>query len=273
MSLNFERHGHGEPMLLLHGIGGELCVWEPVLERLAASHDVIAVDLPGFGHSPGLSADVTPTPAALARAVASFLDELQVDRVHAVGNSLGGWLALELAVLGRAHTVTGICPAGLWPAPTLRQGAVARSSAHLAVRRLRLLVPLLMASPQIRRLMLRPFVAHPERIPYHAAVRMVRSYGRGTAYAATATAMRQSFFSATSDLTVPVTLAFGERDGLIRPAPGRIPGARTIILRDCGHIPMWDDPELVVTVIEDSAAETERLRAVQNPYEIQQEAR
>lgn len=61
VSLNFERSGGGEPLILLHGIGGELCVWEPVLEPLARRMDVIAVDLPGFGRSPALSEAVTPT--------------------------------------------------------------------------------------------------------------------------------------------------------------------------------------------------------------------
>ena len=50
--LNYHRQGEGDPVVLLHGIGSELCVWEPVLEPLAAELDVIALDLPGFGASP-----------------------------------------------------------------------------------------------------------------------------------------------------------------------------------------------------------------------------
>jgi pimeloyl-ACP methyl ester carboxylesterase len=53
--LTYERRGSGEPMLLLHGLGGELGVWEPVLDALTAEHDVIAVDLPGFGASAPLA--------------------------------------------------------------------------------------------------------------------------------------------------------------------------------------------------------------------------
>lgn len=250
-SLNYTACGGGVPLVLVHGIGSELCAWEPVLDRLAKSFEAIAVDLPGFGHSPPLPDGAEPTPAALAAAVGGLLDELGYSRAHVAGNSLGGWVALELARQGRALSVTALCPAGLWAAPVLGEGVLARGRAHHAVRRLRLLLPVLLASPRLRQLALSPFVAHPERVPYHAAWRMVRSYGRATAYDATSTAMRRGYFSRSQaqELSVPVTLAFGERDRLIRPARIQAPGARTVLLPDCGHIPMWDDPELVGDVI------------------------
>jgi pimeloyl-ACP methyl ester carboxylesterase len=229
-------------------------VWEPVLEPLAERFDVLAIDLPGFGRSPALPEDVTPTPPALAQAVARFLDEQGIERAHLVGNSLGGWIALELGKLGRARSVTGLCPAGLWGRPVVPAGTMARGRAHRLVRRLRPIIPVALLSRRLRRLALAPFVADPDKVPYRAAWRMVRSYGRATAYDATSNAMRQSFFEDPSAIDVPVTLAFGERDRLIRPSRIDHPGARSILLPGCGHIPMWDDTELVTTVIEQTAA-------------------
>lgn len=252
--IEFERRGAGDPMVLLHGIGGERCVWEAVLEPLAERFDVLAIDLPGFGRSPALPEDVTPTPPALAEAVARFLDEQGIERAHLVGNSLGGWIALELGKLGRAHSVTGLCPAGLWGRPVLPAGTMVRGRAHRLVRQLRPIIPVALLSRRLRRLALAPFVADPDKVPYRAAWRMIRSYGRATAYDATSNAMRQSFFEDPSAIDAPVTLAFGERDRLIRPARIDHPGARSILLPGCGHIPMWDDTELVVTVIEQTAA-------------------
>jgi pimeloyl-ACP methyl ester carboxylesterase len=52
MELNHHRAGAGEPLVLLHGIGSHWQMWEPVLPALTARHEVIAVDLPGFGDSP-----------------------------------------------------------------------------------------------------------------------------------------------------------------------------------------------------------------------------
>jgi pimeloyl-ACP methyl ester carboxylesterase len=106
-------------------------------------------------------------------------------------------------------------------------------------------MPLAMRSRAARRLVLSPFVADPDRVPYEAALRMISAYARSTAFAATSTAMRRSRFA--GSVPVPVTLAFGELDRLIRPA--ELPGARTLTLAGCGHIAMWDAPELVVEAI------------------------
>jgi pimeloyl-ACP methyl ester carboxylesterase len=243
--LNFERAGSGEPLVLLHGIGGELCIWEPVWATLAAERDVIAVDLPGFGGSPALPPGLEPSPQVLAATVDRFLGGLGIDRAHLAGNSLGGWIALELAKAGRARSVTALSPAGLWGAPLLPRGAPARGRAHRFVRRLRPVLPLLLRSRRVRRAALGHVVADPDRVPYPAAVRLVRSYARASAYAATNTAMRQTFFEDPEQIAVPVTLAFGERDRLVRPVRLPVPGARSLILPGCGHIPMWDDPGLV----------------------------
>jgi pimeloyl-ACP methyl ester carboxylesterase len=249
MALNYVRRGVGEPIVLLHGIGGELCVWEPVLEPLARRRDVIAVDLPGFGHSPALPAPVTPTPAALAEAVWGFLKGLGLDRVHVVGNSLGGWVALEMARGNCVRSVVGLSPAGLWQAPLLAPGVRARGRAHRVLRALSPLLPVLLLSRRARRVALGPFVADPDKVPYHAARRMASSYARATAYDATNTAMRHDYFRGAEDIAAPILLAFGERDRLVRPVSLDVAGARTVILPGCGHIPMWDDPSLVSQLI------------------------
>jgi len=256
--MNYERQGSGEPLLLIHGIGGELCVWEPVLDRLAARFDVVALDLPGFGRSKPLPDGDRPDPPALARAVAGLMDDLGMDSAHLVGNSLGGWVALELGKTARARSVTALCPAGLWGAPLRRTGASTRWTTQRIARMLRPVLPLLMLSPRARELALAHVVAHPSRVPRSAASRMVRSYARATAYEATSTAMRESYFRGAEQIEVPATLAFGERDRMIRPVRLGVPGARSVVLPGCGHIPMWDDPGLVSGLIAETADERAR---------------
>src|SRR5690349_24508093 len=158
-TIHLIRRGAGPPLVLLHGIGGEACVWDPVLDALAADHDVLALDLPGFGRSAPLPDGVEPTPEALARAVAALLDADGLDDVHVAGNSLGGWVALELAKAGRARSVTGLCPAGLWGRPLLGPDeAPRRRGGQRLARRVRPLIPVALLSRRVRRPVHAPFV-------------------------------------------------------------------------------------------------------------------
>ena len=59
MSLNYVRCGAGKPLLLLHGLGSSLKVWDLIIDELATQREVIALDLPGFGQSPALVGEVS----------------------------------------------------------------------------------------------------------------------------------------------------------------------------------------------------------------------
>src|SRR3954447_16697966 len=113
MGLDLHRGGFGAPLVLIHGIGHTWRGWTPMLPLLEERFDVLAVDLPGFGHSEPFPPSVDLTPEALADAVEDEMGRAGLERVHIAGNSLGGWVALELARRGRAETVTAISPAGL----------------------------------------------------------------------------------------------------------------------------------------------------------------
>ena len=240
--LNHVRRGSGAPLVLIHPLGGELVVWEPVLDLLARERDVIAVDLPGFGGSAPLSNGAPPTPQLLARSVGAFMDSLGIERAHVASNSLGGWVALEVAKAGRALSVTGLSTAGLWRRPLgPRPGADLRRVG----RALLPVLPLLLRSVRGRRLLLRSSVGHPERVPPAAAWRLVRSYVTSPGFEPANTAMRAAVFSGVEQIRVPVTLVWAELDRLVRRPRETAPGWRTLMLRGCGHIPTWDDPEQV----------------------------
>ena len=121
-ALAFARTGSGAPLVLLHGLGSSRAAWDSVVPALAERFDVVAVDLPGFGDSDPLPPGVIASPAALAASVAALLDGLGLDAPHLVGNSLGGWVALELAQLRPTASVTLLSPAGLWRAGAPRYG-------------------------------------------------------------------------------------------------------------------------------------------------------
>jgi len=249
--LAYDRRGSGPPLVLLHPLGADRHVWAPVLDRVAAERDVIALDLPGFGQSPVWDGDGPPTPRALAGAVAELLDGLGLDEpVHVAGNSLGGWVALELALAGRAQSVTAIAPAGLWPEPL----APRRGLAQLVAKALLPVLPLLVRSPGGRRIALAGSIADPDSMPPAAALRLVRAYALAPGFEAVNAAMRAGRFTQLDEIRVPLTLGWPEHDRLVG-RPRRLPpSARSVVIPGAGHLPMWDAPELVAALLLEGSA-------------------
>ena len=139
--LAYDRTGSGEPLVLLHGQGFSRRCWDPVIAGLAVDLDVITVDLPGHGDSPRQPRDHGNTPHDLAISVAELLDELGITTAHVAGNSLGGWVALELGRLHRAQTVTALSPAGLWRRRAPHHIRLAMRQARLNAKLTRRLAP------------------------------------------------------------------------------------------------------------------------------------
>ena len=243
--LAYERMGTGAPLVLVHPLGGARVVWEPVTPLLAPERDVIALDLPGFGDSRPLPDGESPTAARLALAVAELLDELGIDTAHVAGNSLGGWVALELERLGRARSVTAIAPAGLWSRPLgPRPGPSPRSLGVAALP----LLPVLLRNDALRGAALSGSIARPERVPPDAAARLIRSYLSAPGFEPANRAMRASLFEL-APTTTPITLVWPELDRLVA-KPSRLPAwVCSVDLPGCGHVPTWDAPELVADVL------------------------
>jgi pimeloyl-ACP methyl ester carboxylesterase len=163
--LAHDRTGVGEPLVLLHGLGSSRRSWDPVVPGLVAERDVIAVDLPGHGDSSASRAR-NSSPADIAARVVELLDDLGLHTVHLGGNSLGGWVALELAKQGRARSVTVFSPAGLWAKrpPAYLRAALRQS--RLSARIVRRLAPSAPRGRLARSLFFAQASAHPSRVPY-----------------------------------------------------------------------------------------------------------
>ena len=96
LSTRYLEAGNGPPLVLLHALGESAFDWRWVLRALARTHRVYAPDLPGFGDSAKPTADYSP--AFFERFAVGFLDALGLERAAVVGNSLGGLIALRLAL-------------------------------------------------------------------------------------------------------------------------------------------------------------------------------
>jgi len=254
MSLNHYRRGDGEPLVLIHGIGSRWQIWEPVVDALVAQREVIAIDLPGFGASSMPPPGTPPGAESLGSLVLEFLDEIGLQRPHCAGNSLGGLIALELAKRGRVRSACALSPAGF---ANTAEAVGARASLWIAVRAARRVAPradALLASRIGRRLALGLFVARPARLSPAAAAADVRGLANAPWFDETLPTIRHKAFTGGERVEVPVTVAWGTKDRLLLPrqtkrAAREIPSARIVRLEGCGHVPTYDDPELVARVL------------------------
>jgi pimeloyl-ACP methyl ester carboxylesterase len=253
--LHYEARGAGDTLLLVHGTGSSLRVWDPVVDMLAASRTVISVDLPGFGSSEPLGASgPPPTPAGFARVLSGLLRDLGHDTAHIAGNSVGGWTALEMARLGAARSVVALSPAGLWARRAPLYDVLSLRGTRLFTRLLDPLMPALLSRPLGRRIAMWQTVTRPERVPPDAAVEIARAFGRSPGFDEHLDATIRERFVGGRSIAVPVTVAFGERDRLLLRHQSRHrdqlpPQTRWFELPGCGHVPTHDDPALVAEVI------------------------
>jgi pimeloyl-ACP methyl ester carboxylesterase len=265
--LAWERHGSGEPLVLVHGMTHRRQTWYPVLDQLAEHRDVILVDLPGHGASPALITNGRRVEDVLRDEFKQFLDEQGLDRPHLAGNSLGGRIALEAAVHGHARSVTALSPAGFWR--TDASFAYTRhifTSAAALVERLGPRAERLARSQAGRRLIYGVLMAHPGRVPSDHALGDVRSFR----YSLPALRMLLEVatpFAGDIPAGVPVTIAWAARDLVLPPwqaeiARAALPHAEHVLMRGVGHVPMFDDPECVAGILLRGSAAVARIASL-----------
>lgn len=256
--ISIDRRGSGAPIVLVHGIGSRWQVFEPILNELAQTNEVIAVDLPGFGAS-ALVDGVRPGPRGYADWLAGWCAENGIERPHLVGNSMGGGIAIELGRRGVAASVTAFSPVGFWGTPGLRwtQGLITalRSSSQVAG-------PVLGKAVETsvgRVALLAPFFGQPGKIVPEVARADMSALARATAYEAARHDFVNYRLSADEDFgllaDIPVTIAWGTRDVVLlhrtQSARARevLPFARHVDIPLAGHLPFNDDPQTCARLV------------------------
>ncbi|GAC1436267.1 MAG: alpha/beta hydrolase [Solirubrobacteraceae bacterium] len=264
-------------MLLLHGFTDTWRTWSSVIPALEASHDVLAPTLPGHHggepFAPGLGMSIATTTDAVER----LMDEAGFEQAHLVGNSLGGWLALQLAVRGRARSVLALCPAGGWEHAS-RESRTVNAYFRRTHAALRYITPALTrqiaARPRLRALAFRELVARPAAIPPRAAAEMIEGAAKcAIVLEALALADDPRGFDDLGPIDCPVTIAYATRDHIIRwPSHyGRLrggllpPQTKWEELTGVGHLPQWDDPQRVAELALATAGDAERQLAARQP--------
>ncbi|MFD9098067.1 alpha/beta fold hydrolase [Streptomyces collinus] len=258
VTVSYARVGRGAPLVLLHGIGHHRQAWDPVVDILATEREVIAVDLPGFGASPGLPGGLAYDLPTTNSVLGALFEALDLDRPHVAGNSLGGLLALELGREKLVRSVTALSPAGFWTEAERRYAFTMLLTMRGIAQRLPLpLVERLSRTAAGRTALTSTIYGRPGRRSPEAVVAETLALAGATGFDATLRAGATVQF--TDELSgLPVTVAWGTRDRLLVRRQGVraktiIPHARLIRLPGCGHCPMNDDPALVARVILDGS--------------------
>lgn len=242
--------GSGDPVLLIHGLGGSWPNWLEQLPALAATHRAIAFDLPGFGASPMPAGPITI--AGYARAVGKLMDALGVSCAAFVGNSMGGEISAELALSApeRVQRMVLVSPAGVSTAhlarrlPAIRAGYPAvgafagwlGANADQVVRR-----------PRLRAAALSVVATRPRRIAAEFAAEQIRGMGKpGFMPALEALiAHSQTLRERLPQIECPTLVVWGEEDPVVPVRDAAVfaelvPGARKVVWPETGHVAMFE---------------------------------
>jgi alpha-beta hydrolase superfamily lysophospholipase len=230
-----------------------------VLDQLEAHHEVLAITLPGHHGGPMLETTAEVSVADLTDGVERALDAAGIDTAHIAGNSLGGWITLELARRGRARSVVVLSPAGGWRSShDLRRALRQITAGHkLMQHRDRLGLPGLLRRPRFRRLALRSVMERGERVPAGEAAILVED-AVGCLVMDGVVSWLQSappLAPWTEPVDYPIRIAWARYDRTIpferfgRHFLDAIPQAEHVTLDGVGHVPMYDDPALIADTI------------------------
>lgn len=228
------------------------------MPQLARHFDVVRPDFPGFGQSPPLR-DRPPTPQAFADEVEGVLDALGWHNAKIAGHSMGGWVALELAKRGRASAVVALAPAGLWRHESPRLTDLRLNVGLQLGKRFRRPAQRLLRYRLSRAIALRDASARPGDVPAELALSAARDTAEAVGWPAHFRAARTLRFQGGQDISVPVTVAFGDRERIaIRKKSqhaDELPRhTRWVSLPSCGHMVQWDAPDEALALISGKAA-------------------
>ena len=230
------RAGSGEPVLFLHGAGGNASIM-PFQEKLAEHFELWIPEHPGFGYSRDVSA--VETMEDLVFFYLDFLDEVGLDSFHLMGQSLGGWLAAELAVIFGRHRLRSLVlidAVGIWlpekPMADLFVLSDEEASTFLAYDKTKKAPPLteeqldlvLQNRYRLAQLAWDPYLHNP-----HLRKRLHR-------------------------IQVPTLIVWGENDPLVPLEyayawQNGIAGAELAIIGRCGHTPTKEQPEAFIEAV------------------------
>ena len=244
--------GSGPPVIFIHGLSGCWQNWLEQIPLFARDHRVIAVDLPGFGHS-----DMPVEPISIsgyADAIDELMEKLDIDAARIVGNSMGGFIGAEMAIEhpARIERLVLVAAAGL-SIESIRtertkglrhraENIIFFSLAHVVSRSHQVAL-----RPRLRAALLMTVAAHPARLPGPLAAQQVLGSGKPGFSDALEAMCRYPLRDRLEKIACPTLILWGDKDILVPVKDASvfeelIPDSRKIIYTDTGHVSMMERP-------------------------------
>ncbi len=251
-NLNIQKYGSGETKLVaIHGLGSASTAWDLVRPELSKHYELITLDLPGHGDA-FMLANREMNPARISEIIVHELKALGIEKFHLIGNSLGGWIALEMATAFPQNvlSVTGVAPAGLWLSPkTHRNG-------ELAVSRIlaRITYPFAKTIAKFKFMRAIGFkLVSPqwEKFSPETCAKAAIAMGGASGYYTLWDAFLGNRFDKEISANIPVTIIFGDTDYTLPASNSQEKSlapnhSKWVVLPQSGHAPMWDQVDAVI---------------------------
>ncbi|MDX6565629.1 MAG: hypothetical protein QOE10_1291 [Gaiellales bacterium] len=258
--------GDGPPLVFVHGLSGCWQNWLEQVPELAREHRVVTLDLPGFGSSPMPDGEISIS--RYARLLDGLLDQLGIDAAGVIGNSMGGFIAAELAIAcpQRVERLVLISAAGISTyadkrtaraLPTLRRSEriLAASAAWMASRS-----DTVARRRRLREATLALVVRHPGRLPAPLAAEQLRGAGKPGFLQAIESILDYDFRDRLREIACPTLIVWGDGDRLINVRDADvfaelIPGSRLVVFEDTGHMAMLERPRAFNALLKEFLAD------------------
>jgi pimeloyl-ACP methyl ester carboxylesterase len=261
-SVNYVEIGEGEPIVFVHGLAGCWQNWLETLPHCGRGHRAIALDLPGFGASPMPSWNVDMP--AYGRLIHDFCEKLGVEGGSLVGNSMGGFIALEAATTApeRFDRLVLVSAAGIintWN-PEVRATATAWAWQTFAPT-VSELARTIVSHPRSRQITLGPFVRYPNRLRADLLWEQIVGGAECPAFGDALKALIQhDIRERLGEIEMPTMIVWGQSDRVIPLAAAlsyhrRIPHSRLEIFERTGHVPQLERPARFNALLDEFLAE------------------
>jgi pimeloyl-ACP methyl ester carboxylesterase len=263
--VNYVDIGEGElePIVFVHGLGGQWQNWLENIPRAALERRVIAVDLPGFGRTPMPRERVTIS--GFGRCVDALCENLSLGRVDMVGNSMGGYVAAEVAIQFPERidqlilvSAAGITSADIARRPIYTAGRIATAMVSYGAARHRQIA----SRPKSRHMALALVARYPSLLRADLAFEgFFKGAGKPGFDDALRACLEYDFRDRLPEIRQPTLIVWGEKDSIIPVKDAAeferlIPDSRKVVMRDTGHIPMAERPGTFNDLMMEFLAET-----------------